>query len=251
MIKTAVRMALLSKIVYCDYDRINRILLKMGLKDWYWFDNDGTQAMMVKTNKELIICFRGTEPTQVADLMADVKVWRKPAREKGLVHFGFAQALDKVYDKIIDQIDRINTTGLKMICTGHSLGAALATIFASRIDAKHLYTFGSPRVGNKDFVKEMDKDGITHYRFVNNNDIVTKIPLALIFYRHHGKLVYINHYGKIRNMTWWQRFKDGIRGRRSAWWNKQPFDGLRDHSIDAYHKKINSESFNASLQSKK
>ena len=42
---------------------------------------------------------------------------------------------------------------------------------------------------------------------VNNNDIVTKIPLALIFYRHHGKLVYINHYGKIRNMTWWQRLK--------------------------------------------
>ena len=37
-------MALLSKIVYCDYDRINRILLKMGLKDWYWFDNDGTPS---------------------------------------------------------------------------------------------------------------------------------------------------------------------------------------------------------------
>lgn len=183
--------------------------------------------------------------------MADVKVWRKPAREKGLVHFGFAQALDKVYDKIIDQIDRLNISGLKMICTGHSLGAALATIFASRVDAKYLYTFGSPRVGNKDFVKEMNKDKIIHYRFVNNNDIVTKIPLALVFYRHHGKLIYINHYGKIRNMTWWQRFKDGIRGRRAAWWNKQPFDGLRDHGIGAYYKKITSESFNASLQSKK
>ena len=72
MIKTAVRMALLSKIVYCDYDRINRILLKMGLKDWYWFDNEGTQAMMIKTNKELIICFRGTEPDQVTDLMARI-----------------------------------------------------------------------------------------------------------------------------------------------------------------------------------
>ena len=97
--------------------------------------------------------------------MADVKVWRKPAREKGLVHFGFAQALDKVYDKIIDQIDRLDTTGLKIICTGHSLGAALATIFASRYDAKYLYTFGSPRVGNKDFVKEMNNDKIIHYRF--------------------------------------------------------------------------------------
>ena len=96
----------------------------------------------------------------------------------------------------------------------------------------------------------MNNDGIIHHRFVNNNDIVTKIPLALIFYRHHGKLIYINHYGKIRNMTWWQRFKDGIRGRRAAWWNKQPFDGLRDHDIAAYHKKITSESFNASISSK-
>lgn len=97
----------------------------------------------------------------------------------------------------------------------------------------------------------MTNDGITHYRFVNNNDIVTKVPLWLMMYRHHGELIYINHYGNIRPMTWWQRFKDGLRGRRAAWWNKQPFDGVRDHDIGAYYNKINSESFNASLQSKK
>jgi triacylglycerol lipase len=251
MIKTALRMALLSKLVYEDYNKINRTLLKMGLKDWYWFDNEGTQAVLIKTNKELIVCFRGTEPDKITDIMADLKVWRKPAREKGLVHFGFAQALDRVYDKIIDQISRLDVKNLKIICTGHSLGAALATIFASRIDAKFLYTFGSPRVGNKDFVREMTNDGITHYRFVNNNDIVTKVPLWLMMYRHHGELIYINHYGNIRPMTWWQRFKDGLRGRRAAWWNKQPFDGVRDHDIGAYYNKINSESFNASLQSKK
>jgi len=251
MIKTAVRMALLSKIVYNDYDIINRILLKMGLKDWYWFDVEGTQAMLVKSDKELIICFRGTEPDKITDILADVKIWRKPAREKGLVHFGFAQALDKVYDKIVDQINRLDTTGLKIICTGHSLGAALATICASRLDTKYLYTFGSPRVGNKDFVKEMNNDKIKHFRFVNNNDIVTSIPLALIFYRHHGDLVYINHYGNVRKMTYWQRLKDKIRGRMAAWRNKEPFDGVRDHDISAYHKKLTSESFNASLQSKK
>ena len=68
----------------------------------------------------------------------------------------------------------------------HSLGAALATICASRLDAHELYTFGSPRVGNRAFVKEMKNDGIQHYRFVNNNDIVTGVPFPL--------RVYINHY---------------------------------------------------------
>ena len=54
----------------------------------------------------------------------------------------------------------------------------------------------------------MKKDGVKHYRFVNNNDIVT-----LYFFntfRHSGDLVYINHYGNIRKMTLWQRTKIGL-----------------------------------------
>ena len=249
MLKTAVRMALLSKIVYDDQDSINRKLLKMGLKDWFWFDNEGTQAIIIKTHKEIIICFRGTEPNQMTDVLSDLKAWPKRSQERGLVHFGFAQALDKVYDKIKTEIERIKSDidvdTYKIICTGHSLGAALATLLASRIDADELYTFGSPRVGTRSFVKEMDNDSITHYRFVNNNDIVTSVPLALMMFRHHGELVYINHYGNIRKMTFWQRFKDKLRGRRAAWRNKQPFDGVRDHDIGAYHEKIK----NVSLQS--
>ena len=109
MLKTAVRMALLSKIVYDDQDSINRKLLKMGLKDWFWFDNEGTQAIIIKTHKEIIICFRGTEPNQMTDVLSDLKAWPKRSQERGLVHFGFAQALDKVYDKIKTEIERIKS----------------------------------------------------------------------------------------------------------------------------------------------
>jgi triacylglycerol lipase len=108
---------------------------------------------------------------------------------------------------------------------------------ASRLDAHELYTFGSPRVGNRAFVKEMVNDNINHWRFVNNNDIVTKVPFPFI-YRHHGQLVYINHHGNIRKMTPWQRFKDRWRGRARALAKGQLFDGIFDHSMDLYYKKI-------------
>ncbi len=182
----------------------------------------------------------------MGDILSDLKAWPKRSREKGLVHFGFAQALDRVYDKIMEQIQRLDMSKIeKTICTGHSLGAALATLMASRIDAEELYTFGSPRVGTRSFVKEMNNDLIKHYRFVNNNDIVTAVPLALMMYRHHGELCYINHYGNIRKMTFWQRVKDKLRGRRAAWRNKQPFDGVRDHDIGAYFEKIKNVSLSS------
>jgi triacylglycerol lipase len=126
----------------------------------------------------------------------------------------------------------------KIVCTGHSLGAAIATIVASRLDADELYTFGSPRVGNKAFVDEMMNDKIKHYRFVNNNDVVTTVPFAFMGYRHNGDLIYINFYGNIRKMTTWQRIKDKWRGRWHALKKGQPFDGAFDHSITLYYEKL-------------
>ena len=214
----AVLAAELSRLVYSNYTDVEIYLRENGYDHWAWFDVDGTQAFSCRKHKstEIFITFRGTEPKQITDILADAKAWRKPAREKGLVHFGFAQALDKVYDKIVHWIDEQKLDDATITCTGHSLGAALATIMASRLDANELYTFGSPRVGDRRFVKEMSTDKIKHYRFVNNNDIVTRVPPPLL-YRHHGEIVYINHYGNIRKMTAWQRIKDQWRGRLADW----------------------------------
>ena len=239
-LKKAALMANFSKIAYSDQQSCRDQLINLGYGEFAWFDNEGTQAFACRKSNanDIFIVFRGTEPNQMKDILADVKAWRKPAREKGLVHFGFAQAIDKVYDNIVHWINEQKLDGERNItCTGHSLGAALATIMASRLDANELYTFGSPRVGNRAFVKEMNKDGIKHYRFVNNNDIVTKVPFPIRFV-HHGELVYVNHFGNIRKMSPWQRFKDQWRGRMRALSKGQPFDGIFDHSVDLYYQKV-------------
>lgn len=249
MYSQAARMAMFSSAVYSDFDGLNYKLLKHGVKDWSWFDRGGTQAFITVDDDDIIICFRGTEPDKMSDVFADLKAWPKRSQEKGLVHFGFAEALDKVYDEIKTHVQyvksRDSAKNWRVICTGHSLGGALATLCASRLDANVVYTFGSPRVGTRSFCKEMKNDKITHYRFVNNNDVVTLVPFWFMGYRHYGELQYINHYGNIRKMTLWQRIKDKLRGRRAAWRNKQPFDGVRDHDINTYYKKI----YNVSLQS--
>lgn len=246
-LKKAALMADFAKIAYEKQDIAQTQIQSLGYNEFAWFDTDGTQAFACRKSNanNIFIVFRGTEPNQMKDILADVKAWRKPAREKGLVHFGFAQALDKVYDNIVQWLSEQKLDGERNItCTGHSLGAALATIMASRLDANELYTFGSPRVGDRRFVKEMNTDKIKHYRFVNNNDIVTRVPPPIV-YRHHGELVYINHYGNIRNMTVWQRIKDQWRGRLAAWKKREFFDGARDHSMDLYHRKI----YNGYIQS--
>ena len=57
-------------------------------------------------------------------------------------------------------------------------------------------------------------------------------------YRHHGTNQYINYYGNIRKMGFWQRLKDSWRGRIRALLKGQPFDGVYDHSIDEYIRKL-------------
>jgi predicted lipase len=70
--------------------------------------------------------------------------------------------------------------------TGHSLGAALATLAARRFGrALALYTYGSPKVGDAAFVAQVARSVVTHYRFVNHRDIATRFP-HLAPFEHAG-----------------------------------------------------------------
>jgi hypothetical protein len=68
------------------------------------------------------------------------------------------------------------------VVTGHSLGAALATLFVMENAEKHKFdittccTFASPRVGNKEFARLFDQLPIDSWRIVNTHDLVPKLP---------------------------------------------------------------------------
>ena len=78
--------------------------------------------------------------------------------------------------------------------TGHSLGAGMATICASRCkgenkctNPKELHTYGTPRVGWPSYINHIP---FKHYRWRNNNDIVTRVPMRWMGYKHHGTCHY-------------------------------------------------------------
>ena len=176
--------------------------------------------------------------SQGSSLWSDA--WRRLLANKaavagGKVHSGFQEEVNDLWMDILKELEHNAQLKVKkdVYMTGHSLGAAMATICASRLDPAALYTYGSPRAGTRKFIKSIT---CPHYRHVNNNDIVPKVPFAFMGYKHQGSLRYINFYGNIRKMSKWQRFKDGWRGRVAAWKNKAPFDGARDHGMANYVK---------------
>jgi Lipase (class 3) len=69
-----------------------------------------------------------------------------------------------------------------IVVAGHSLGAALATLFVIENDSKKKFdittscTFASPRVGNLEFARAFDQLPVDSWRIVNTLDIVPKLP---------------------------------------------------------------------------
>ncbi|XP_060673680.1 phospholipase A(1) DAD1, chloroplastic-like [Ziziphus jujuba] len=72
---------------------------------------------------------------------------------------------------------------LSLTITGHSLGAALATLAAYDIKTAFkrsplvtVISFGGPRVGNRSFRCQLEKQGTKVLRIVNSDDPITKVP---------------------------------------------------------------------------
>ena len=94
--------------------------------------------------------------------------------------------------------------------SGHSLGAALATLytlenaFTNKIPNPGLCTFASPFVGDSAFAAAFDGLGLTSWRIVNAPDIVPKLPPEILGFTHVNTLQLYNSSGKVQpSLTCW------------------------------------------------
>ena len=233
--------AKLSSIAYYNVKEATSQAKKLGFTTTEFYDRDGAQAYRFMNKTDIVIACRGTQPNEFNDIRADLIAVPVMAETVGKVHLGFKQEVDDLWPMVCEDINRkVNLKKHLWFC-GHSLGAAMATIMASRClhneelnDPVELHTYGSPRVGWRKYVNSL---GVTHHRWVNNNDIVTGVPLWIMGYVHHGEKHYINAYGNVRNPSGWQLFKDRLRG---MWMGikKIRIDNFTDHNISDYIKHI-------------
>lgn len=129
-----------------------------------------------------------------------------------VVHLGFVAAYQSIADQMKANVKSLKTLfpgASKLVVTGHSLGGAIATLFAVDMATNegannlNLVTFGSPRVGNAvfaDFANQQIKGN--NWRVTYDNDVVTIVPLQLIIFKHVGTEVHYiptdnGHYYKL------------------------------------------------------
>ena len=227
-----------SKYAYLNPDEAKTAAKVEGFPFTEFVDIDGAQTYVFYNKTDLIIACRGTQPGEMNDVMADLEVFKADSVTGNKIHQGFKEEVDKIYDEVESIVAR-RGLAKKIWCCGHSLGGAMATILAQRLEFKGgydvdtLYTYGSPRAGGPKFRAWCDKH-LNHQRFVNNNDVVPCVP-SFFRWRHSGKCNYIKSTGEVTNLGRWSSERIRDKG-----WSliktmfKGRFDLISDHNINDY-----------------
>jgi len=151
--------AKLASIAYNNEKDVKSQVKKLGFTTVEFYNKDGAQAYRFMNKNDIVIACRGTQPSEFNDIKADLKAMPVMAETISRVHQGFKAEVDDIWPMIQEDIARKQNCDKTVWFCGHSLGAAMATIMASRCwadidlnDPVELYTYGSPRVGWPGFV---------------------------------------------------------------------------------------------------
>ncbi|KAF5369800.1 hypothetical protein D9758_001176 [Tetrapyrgos nigripes] len=175
-----------------------------GLVPMYFIAHDPSQDTIV-------VAHQGTEPENFLSVLNDVQFFLEDlnttrftsAEGKDIqVHNGFQKTFERTADGVLSGVlNGLATKGAsKILVTGHSLGAAIASLDAmmlkQEVDPSIEITtalFGLPRVGNQewaDFVDEQLGGQLT--RVSNQDDPVPIVPPRTIGFRHPSGEIHIN-----------------------------------------------------------
>ena len=160
--------ALVSELVYAPLDDWNARADTLGLDVIAKYDRGDTQAILLTDSQLTILAYRGTKGLR--DLLTDLRYIKADFPGGGRVHRGFLAAFNQVRDKVARDLEK---TGLPVVMTGHSLGAALAVMAAVMWPANQVHVYGCPRAGNRAFVKRLK---CPMRRYENRLDFVPSVP---------------------------------------------------------------------------
>ncbi|MFO0906952.1 MAG: hypothetical protein U0794_01080 [Isosphaeraceae bacterium] len=213
-------LAELSMLSYGDETLIRKVLEETGVRSALQCElrvidgaTRGARAILLEARDWAVVVFRGTRIESYedpyfkfrirlvngSDFFTDLDLRLDPEWQ---VHTGFRHAFEEVWPELQTAIESgPGRRGKPIWYAGHSLGAAIATLAASRPQAARLaglITFGSPRVGSEAFCKTVR---LPSWRVVNNADVVPHLPVPslLAAYAHVGQLKFIDSQGRLHD----------------------------------------------------
>lgn len=211
-------------------------MLGFGFNLTYEFDSEDehdVQFSVFESDEEMIIAFRGTD--SVEDLIVDLKSAVLEDFGRGQVGKGVKGCVGRVDNEIWDIITR---TSKKVTLGGHSIGGAIASAIALKRWSLvgMVVTFGCPRTGDTEFTFDSNQL-VKHRRYVNGNDIITRLPWQLGRFKHCGTLHYLTVGTRIAkawvNPSWLRVLMN-----RWGWFKRSPFrwatTSATNHPIASY-----------------
>ena len=174
---------------------INKIIYHARLCRSTYLNKD-INHIIIKNNKTIDISFSGTK--NMNDIILNFNVIPKSFLKKEMkVHKGFLYKYLLIRDLIVNKTHEIlmNNNIEDIYISGHSSGGAIANI--ASLDLYYLYpnirintiTFGSPKLENKAFIEEYNKNIINSIIIVNKNDIIQYLPLPIIYHHIHKQFI--------------------------------------------------------------
>lgn len=199
--------AMLAKFAYSESDTLLDLWFKMrdskrdvitnifkGIREVPEFYNvAGVKGFSVVKGSVLYFVFNGSEPStsKLVPLLEGLK------NSNIKINSDFSKQFNALKEPVINTIKKYLTKIDTVHCIGHSYGGAIATLVAGYVS--HCYkfaftsdesemkvvcqTFGSPRVGNLEYVKWFQARRIDNVRIANLHDPVAEMPRSP-FYHH-------------------------------------------------------------------
>lgn len=230
---------------YCDNVRTGDVVGDAEVL-WHKFIGVIKQRVVVFHSERLgvAVAFEGTQPYVVPRLhdvnvrLAPPKGWLADVLPADIqIHAGFQNAYLQVAQDMVaavkDAVAVHNAT--RVTCTGHSLGAALGVLAGAHLDRLldadvHVYTFGTPRIGDEAWADYIDSRLAGRFFYVaNGRDWVPHAPPTQLGYWHPSGQIWISP----ANSDQWRFFpgQENVHGAES----ETPKISFEDHTGVHFH----------------
>ena len=217
-------------------------------------NKSSAQAIFVEHKDYLCMAFRGTD--ELGDWLDNLSTSKRKALF-GEFHSGFLQSVLDVEGELVGHYTKAwEDSRRPLFFTGHSLGGAMAAVMAARfidsdVQFSGVYTFGQPRIMDRATSRIYNAEALERYfRFVNNEDIVTRVPTRMQGYSHGGHCVYIDKDGMLHcDPGYWYRFQDIVEGAEESLKEHGSVGAVSDHNMELYVEAIKNWRFDDECES--